>query len=306
MHMIPVGDGQLILKRGVKELLVSGDDVEAVARAVVDGLQTAASVADVLEALPPERQDAAIDLLRALAAREMLADGAPVSADARFFENFGPAARRTPDALAAARVVVHGGGLVAGALAAALADVGIGRVTEAGVGGWLAGGPADLVIAVSDTGEEAFLLAIGREALHTRTRFLPAWLAEMTGYVGPLTHPFETACLRCYQLRVDSNDRNREARRAVRRRRADDPSVDAAAGLLTPMASVVGQIAAMEAAKELGRFAPVDAVGRSIEINLVSFRSAVRRVLKLPRCPDCGEPARHATRTVFSGIQLAE
>jgi bacteriocin biosynthesis cyclodehydratase domain-containing protein len=302
MHAIAVGDGRLILKRGVKELLVSGEDAQAVADAVLSGLETGASVADVLAVVPAERQGAVIDLLRALAARQMLAGGGASSPEASFFENFGDEALGAGDALAAAYVVVDGSGAVASALRQALADVGVGSVSEVGADD--AG--ANLVIATSDTGDETALLRASREALRRGTRFLPAWLDAMTGYVGPLTHPFDTACLRCYQLRVDANDSDREARRAIRRRAAEDPSVNAAAGLLKPMASVLGQIAAMEAAKELGGFAPVDAVGRSIEINLVSFRSTIRRVLKLPRCPDCGEPARHSTRTVFSGIQIAE
>jgi bacteriocin biosynthesis cyclodehydratase domain-containing protein len=164
----------------------------------------------------------------------------------------------------------------------------------------------DLIVATSDIGQEAALLAVAQRALAERVRFLPAWLSDMTGYVGPLTHPLETACLRCYQLRVDANHPHRDARRALRRWVGDDPRTAAAGGFLSPMASVVGEIAAMEVAKELGGFAPVDAVGRSIEINLVSFRSTVRRVFKLPRCPDCGEPARRATRTIFRGIQIAE
>ncbi|MDP8909163.1 MAG: TOMM precursor leader peptide-binding protein [Chloroflexota bacterium] len=333
LHLVPVGDGQVVLKRGINELLVSGEDAEAVAQPLLDGLATGAAVDVVLMSLPVERRQAAVQLLQALASRQMLGNGAEAGDDTpqeSFYANFGPAARSVPDALAAAHVAVHGIGFVTCGLVEGLAAVGVGRVTvidEAPLRNAAASadaraelprssvqlldGPdavisdADIVVATSDLGQEHALLEVGRRALASQSRFLPAWLAEMTGYVGPLTHPFETACLRCYLLRVDSNDPNRAARRALRRRVAEDAAVGAASGLLTPMASVVAQIAVMEVAKELGGFAPVDAVGRSIEINLVSFRSSVRRVLKVPRCPDCGEPARRTSRTMFSGIQIA-
>jgi bacteriocin biosynthesis cyclodehydratase domain-containing protein len=332
LHLVPVGDGQVVLKRGINELLVSGDDAEAVAQPLLEGLATGAAVDTVLMSLPVERRQAAVQLLQALAARQMLDNGGGAGDDTpqdSFYANFGPAAREVPDALAAAHVAVHGIGFVTRSLVEGLVGIGVGRVTvideaplrnPAGIEavaelstssvqllrGLEAAIPdADIVVATSDLGQECALLEIGRRALASQSRFLPAWLSEMTGYVGPLTHPFETACLRCYLLRVDSNDPNRAARRALRRRCSEDAAVGAASGLLTPMASVVAQIAVMEVAKELGKFAPVDAVGRSIEINLVSFRSSVRRVLKVPRCPDCGEPARRTPRTLFSGIQIA-
>jgi hypothetical protein len=74
--------------------------------------------------------------------------------------------------------------------------------------------------------------------------------------------------------------------------------------MLPPMAAIVGQIAAMEAAKALGGFAPPDAVGRSIEVNLVSFQTSVRRVLKVPRCPDCSRVMRRTARVLEHGPQI--
>jgi thiazole/oxazole-forming peptide maturase SagC family component len=143
-----------------------------------------------------------------------------------------------------------------------------------------------LVCATSDLGAPEALLEANRLALAAAVPFLPAWVSEMIGYVGPLNHPGETACLRCYQLRLDSNDTRREITQAVR---AQTGSANDRTGLLPPMAAVVGEIAAVEVVKALGGFAPPDAVGRQIEINLVSFAARVRRVLKAPRCPDCSD-----------------
>jgi bacteriocin biosynthesis cyclodehydratase domain-containing protein len=334
LHLLPVGDGQVVLKCGVSELLVSGDDAEAVVRPLLDGFEEGLDVADVVMSLPVERQQAAVQVLKALVARQMLPGGSPpagATPQDSFYANFGLAAEQVAELLSAAHVVVHGTGLVTRSLVDGLAGVGVQRITVIDVPALRndAGGtqivssigatqidvlgerdedaaPADIIVATSDLGQEEALLAVAQQALKLDARFLPAWLSDMTGYVGPLTHPFETACLRCYQLRVDSNDPHRGPRRALRRHVAEQASVGAAGGLLTPMASVVAQIAVMEVVKELGGFAPVDAVGRSIEINLVSFRSSVRRILKLPRCVDCGEPSRRTSRTVFAGIQIAD
>jgi bacteriocin biosynthesis cyclodehydratase domain-containing protein len=329
--MIPVGDGQVVLKDGVKELLLTGAQSQDVAQALVDALDVGLGVADVLLAMPAERRNATLEVLRALAARGMLSDSHVATATAQddFYRNFGPTAEHAADALSSAHVVVRGLGVVSRTLVEGLVAIGVGRVTaidDPGLRG-VAGGPdlreadgridlvadagaagrdADLLVAASDIGQELALLEVAREALAVDVPFLPAWVSEMTGYVGPLTHPFETACLRCYQLRVDANDPNRHARRALRRHVAEHPSTGAAAGLLTPMAAVVAHIAVMEVVKEVAGFTPVDAVGRSIEINLVSFRSTVRRVLKLPRCPDCGEPGRRTSRTVFTGVQIID
>ena len=70
------------------------------------------------------------------------------------------------------------------------------------------------------------------------------------------------------------------------------------------MTGVVGEIAAMELAKSVGSFAPADAAGRVIEINLVSFGAVSRRVLKVPRCPECGETMRHGATTKIAGFLL--
>jgi bacteriocin biosynthesis cyclodehydratase domain-containing protein len=124
------------------------------------------------------------------------------------------------------------------------------------------------------------------------------------GYVGPLTEPYETACLRCYQLRVESNSTHPEVLRALRDAREDRGPVPDAAGLLPPMAAAIGAVAAMEVVKRLSGVAASDAVGRVVELNLVSFASHVRRVLKLPRCPECSGVTRRGAVALAVGPQI--
>lgn len=334
LHVIPAPGGQVILKRGVTEMVVSGEGVEAVVEQVVGLVAEAGpeAAARAVALLPDGAgREAASRLLDALVARRLVPDDgeapAPTAPDvlsAHFYANFGARGSAAPAALAQARVAVYGTGLVGRHLVAALEGLGVGSVVAAddpalrnpyapeppGSGEPPAtptgDGSADLWVATSDLGQESGLAAAGRRALAAGVRFLPAWVAELVGYVGPLTHPFETACLRCYQLRVDSQAKNLGARRALRDYVGEHPDAGAAPGLLPPMAAVVAQIAAVEIAMTLGGFAPSGATARSIEINLLSFRSTVRRVLKVPRCPDCGEGSRRAPRVIRRGPQIPE
>lgn len=166
-------------------------------------------------------------------------------------------------------------------------------------GGQQEGTDASLAIATSDLGEADALVEASRAALRDGTRFLPAWISDLVGYVGPLTYPYETACFRCYRLRVDSNNPACDVSRAVASEATADPAGRASAGFLPPMAGIVGEIAAIEAVKAIAGFVPSDAVGRLIQINLLSFTAAVRRVLKVPRCPDCSEAMARSSRVLI-------
>ncbi|MFB3146853.1 MAG: hypothetical protein ACE1ZO_06975, partial [Nitrospirales bacterium] len=53
------------------------------------------------------------------------------------------------------------------------------------------------------------------------------------------------------------------------------------------MASILGDIAAMEMTKFYSQSMPLWNVGKLIEVNLLATRMTPRKVLKLPRCPVC-------------------
>jgi bacteriocin biosynthesis cyclodehydratase domain-containing protein len=319
LESIRLDDGRVVLKRGINELLLSGPSVESLVEPLIDLLTVPRSPEELVAAFPQERREEVQRLLALLLERHLVRPGAEPAPDGTpddplqrlFYDNFGSVAAGIHQKLRACTVLVVGVTLVARSLVRGLTELGIGSIelvddpilrnrlapsdwVDEGNGRRLlpelpdpgeAGG-ASLVCATSDLGAPDALLEANRLAIAARVPFLPAWVSEMIGYVGPLNHPGETACLRCYQLRLDSNDTRREITQVVRARtgNAHDRT-----GLLPPMAAVVGEIAAVEVVKALGGFAPADAVGRQIEINLVSFAARVRRVLKAPRCPECSD-----------------
>ena len=62
----------------------------------------------------------------------------------------------------------------------------------------------------------------------------------------------------------------------------------------------------MEALKFLAGYPPCDVAGRMIELNLISFSATVRRILKVPRCPDCSDEHTCAVRHLFSEAYAAQ
>lgn len=258
-----------------------------------------------------------------------------------FYDNFGPAGRAAPDQLRQAVVLVAGANLTARALALGLLECGVGQVivvdhpvlTNPAASGWARrdGSPGDLpreaagrlcfsasmpgdetlrgvslLCATSDLGEVDALLEMSRLALRLERPFLPAWLDGMMGVVGPLCYARETACLRCYRLRADASSPRYDVARAVRKHLSIDPEARAATGLLPPMPGVLGRVAAMEALKCLGGFIASDTIGQILEINLIAFGATSRRVLKIPRCPDCSEQSRRAPTALTHGPQIPD
>jgi len=309
---------------------------------LLDGLSTQAEVVEAFPAPWRPAVESLLDALveRGLVADgDAEADGGAglgTLQDA-FYANFPAAEAVVGELLRACDIVVVGLNLTSRVLVGALLDAGVGRIVlvphaalddgapglALEASGWpaLDGGPGErvelapqddlaavvaagtLTVAGSDHGESEALLDVNRLALAAGRPFLPFWIADLVGHVGPLVYPFETACLRCYQLRVDSNDDKRDVSREVRRAVAEATDGSLSAGMLPPMASVVGGVVALEVLKVLTQFAPSDAVARAVEINLVAMSSAVRRVLKVPRCPDCSEIMDAAAVSVRAGPQ---
>lgn len=344
LQLIPVAEDRFVLKRGIRSVLLRGADARKLVEPLLGMLAGGRGREEITSAFPGDLRTEVDQLLDVLVQRGLIFEGTPepvpeddgeTQLEQAFFENFAASAAPALDALAAATVVVVGLNLISRSLVQGLLESGVGRVVLAAhpvldnfiyPTAWtrvLETSPwsdrldrrpemprdeladAALICATCDFGEAEALLEVNRLALEAGRPFLPVWLDELLGYVGPLNHPYETACLRCYRLRADSNDDDYAVKRTIRAFMTSEEEARGGAGLLTPMPTALGAVAAMEIGKSLARYAPGDAVGRQIRVNLVSFQSTVRRVLKVPRCPECSEQTRRAPQALTLGPQIA-
>jgi molybdopterin-synthase adenylyltransferase len=106
----------------------------------------------------------------------------------------------------------------------------------------------------------------------------------MTGLVGPLVIPGETACYECFLFRQCSNSPEEDF----------EPIIEAFAfegqrfvGFHPSMASILGDIAAFEITRFYLSALPNQKVGRLLEVNLLAAGMTARNVLKVPRCAAC-------------------
>jgi bacteriocin biosynthesis cyclodehydratase domain-containing protein len=338
VRAIPVDEDRVLLKRGLSELVVGGDGVIPLVQQLLALLDGSRTVEDILASFSADERESVVDLMRRLVDRGLVTSRPEVDRywtagdpQLRLFREFSSSPEVVDERLRSCQVAVVGSNLLSIALLRSLAGLGIGAITAVHHGGLDSGGGStpDLgsipintleadtfefqedetwsaIVATSDFGEAEALLEVNRWALRRRCPFLPVWLSNMVGYVGPLTYPFETACLRCYRLRLDANDPNREIHQSIRDHLGRCDAEHRPVSAVAPMVDVLAGIAAMELLKMWGGFVPSDVVGRSIEVNLVSFHSVVRRVLKVPRCPDCSETMNTAAVALTHGPRLPQ
>jgi bacteriocin biosynthesis cyclodehydratase domain-containing protein len=328
--VVRLGDDRVVVKRGFTEVALGGDAVASEVEEIVGLLGAGHDPEDVLDAVPVAARARAARILRAMRERGMLEDAVAVEAaglDGRqrvFYRELGRRGAAAIGQLAAATVAIVGENGVTAVAARELLASGVGEVRVVPDDGLDADGPgwpddprlrrpgdlaraldgARLLCVASEAGEVDALYDANRVALEAEVPFLPAWIDATVAHVGPLAYPRETACLRCYRLRADANDRDRAASAAVRRHLSASPAARAQLGTLPPMVTAAGALLAMEALKGLAEVAPSDTVGRHVELNLLAFDSRVRRVLKIPRCPDCSDAMRHKPTALLTGPQI--
>lgn len=136
------------------------------------------------------------------------------------------------------------------------------------------------LVATIDYGGDAPLRKWNSFCLDHRHDFFPVVLQDFIGYVGPLVVPGESACFECLKSRWNSNLGNRESRWD-----AHDIEGQDIVGFHPAMPVTVGALAAFELTKFYGIRLPGTAVGRMIEVNLLTMTMATHRILKVPRCP---------------------
>jgi bacteriocin biosynthesis cyclodehydratase domain-containing protein len=302
VRMVRVSADEVVLRRGLSEVRLVLPGLAGILDRVNELADGTVADDDLVAAFDDELQPQVRRLIAGLTSRGVLHPAASESPTDAFWLSMTPFAAGGAARLLTSSVVVIGAGPIADAMADALHDCGVGsieRCEEAAqapaADAWCAASPASV-----EGG--ATLVEAAELAMRSDTVFLPVWLEDLVVRVGPMTHPFDTACLKCLLLRVDANDPERELHRLMRAESGDSHS---GAGFLPPMAAVAGQVAAMEVVKHLAGL-PVTTIGHAIELSLVPFKCEVRRVLRVPRCPLCSGVADRGAPVVAHASQLVE
>ncbi len=144
--------------------------------------------------------------------------------------------------------------------------------------------PSSLAILTSDLGNWEEFLTINQILVKKRIPFLPVMIKHLTGFIGPLVIPGESACLKCFKLRQKSHflDPTRES--------LSDLEVfegQQVIGFPPSLISFVGELAFFEILKFICREIPQLHVGTLLEFNPFTTTLIHRKVLKVPRCPVC-------------------
>jgi bacteriocin biosynthesis cyclodehydratase domain-containing protein len=140
------------------------------------------------------------------------------------------------------------------------------------------------IVVTSDFGNHEILDQWNSFCLQHNYHFLPVVLENFEGYVGPLVIPKETACYQCLRARQNSHLPDPELARAIEAQSfLSQPFI----GFHPSMASILGDITAIELIKYYTGLHPLWNVGTLIEVNLLSPHVRTRKVLKIPRCKAC-------------------
>lgn len=132
---------------------------------------------------------------------------------------------------------------------------------------------------------------INEVAIRKVRKWLKCGITGTEGYIGPTVIPYETACDKCYQLRLQGNIQHYEEYLAFQkylRERSDRKPF----GYLFPFITTIAALAAWEAVKVL--IHSEDTIlfpltyGRQIVINFNDMSIKMYKVLKIPKCPVCG------------------
>lgn len=165
----------------------------------------------------------------------------------------------------------------------------------------------DLFVLCSDYAATSVAQEWNRVALSTGASFMPVMLRRMVGHVGPIIVPGHTACYDCMLGRENAHLPDHEM---LRQSEAQGPFRQAVSGFHRSMASILGDIAALELTKFYTEMLPPQ-VGSRIDVSLLVPTLESRRVLRAPRCPSCslavGQPSNSLERADFiPGPQFLE
>lgn len=336
-QLIEVADG-VIVRRGSIQVLIGGDRAVEVLEIVTNAMRgEGASIDEICGRFAAPDRPAVKELVEQLLSRRFVvaagSDPRPVGSEDQlevFYWHFGLSTREVNTRLNQAQVAILGVNhisrqLVSSVTAAGMTNVRVvdypplrnvslfeggehvhasrwcSTVEPIGYDDWVAGieaEPFDCLVATSDFGGLRLMRQWNTLCLERDRHFLPVVLQDMVGYVGPSVIPGETSCFECFLSRLDSN------RTGDTQGYASEMAASAGqrvAGFHPSMASVLGDIAAIELTKFYSRGLPLWKTGSVTEVDLLAGRMNSRKVLRVPRCNACSNLIRRSSTSMFRG-----
>ena len=159
----------------------------------------------------------------------------------------------------------------------------------------------DCLVVTSDMGGVEQLRSWNEFAVLHRLHYFPVLLQDLVGYVGPVVVPGQTPCYECVVSRQNAHLMDFQSRRALESAFVQDQAVG---GFHPSMASILGDLAALELTKFFGLGGALARPGVLIEMNILGSEMKARRVLRLPRCQVCSRLNR-VSPTAFTRSWLA-
>ena len=150
----------------------------------------------------------------------------------------------------------------------------------------------DLILACTDYPTPSLWTELNKAALVAHQMWTIATLDGLDGQVGPSFKPFETACYRCLELRLGSHaaDYERYLAYTERLKLGDGVLRKGYVGLPGFADTVAGLLIAD--IPNLLNTGTGFTVGKLAIFHFPLLEFQTHRVLKLPRCPECGKTAR--------------
>jgi len=139
------------------------------------------------------------------------------------------------------------------------------------------------VIAASGFGGQSLLLNLNKFCIEKNIHFIPVYLQDMMGYLGPFTLPGQTACLECFRSRQNAHMHNANLERLAEDYALKGQSI---AAMHPSMTGFLADLTVMEITKLYNGMSG-SSWGSCIKVDFMNSEMQPLKVLKIPRCLVC-------------------
>lgn len=320
-------DGGVLLKRGCTEIKIMGEGALEIVSAILEASSGKGISREDLLALFGSPDSPEINsLIDQLVQRRLILSGDETdsvvtseieSSEEVFYWNFGRSEHEVAEQINNRRIIIVGVNDISHRIAASFDRSGVGNFEVVDYpllrnvqmfdddgnlkpGGWslpekrpvaygdwtngLDPESFDCLVATSDFGGLQLMRQWNEFCVAYNRHFFPVVLQNLIGYIGPLVVPGQTACFECLRARQNSNIEDANVRRLAEPWAYEGQRVN---GFHPSMASILGDLAAVELGKMYGGWMRSRSIGTLIEVNLVATTLEARKVLRVPRCSVC-------------------